>query len=68
MLTRAGAQVHNKLDVTDNNVLGVPYPSLVFERLLSAYTSGVTSLLVNTAPKSLAPYDINGEVLRVVQR
>ncbi len=67
MLTRAGALVHNKLDLSDNNVLGVPYPVLVFERLQGASKSGVTCLLVSATPHSLAPYDINGEVLRSFQ-
>jgi hypothetical protein len=68
MLEKAGARIHNKLDLTDNNVLGVPYPSVVYERLHAALVSGVTNLLVNVTPHSLAPYDINGEVLCAVQR
>lgn len=67
MLKEAGALVHNKLDLADNNVLGVPYPALVFERLQGASNRGVTCLLVGTIPQSLAPYDINGEVLRSFQ-
>ncbi|TSA19318.1 hypothetical protein D4R75_10055 [bacterium] len=67
MLKKAGALVHNKLDLGDNNVLGVPYPVLVSERLQAAYESGVTCLLVSASPRSLAPYDINGEVLRSFQ-
>ncbi len=68
MLTRAGALVHNKLDLGDNNVLGVPYPRLVYERLRAAASTGATCVLANATPRSLAPYDINGEVLRAVQR
>jgi hypothetical protein len=67
MLKEAGALVHNKLDLGDNNVLGVPYPALVFERLQGASNRGVTCLLVSATPQSLAPYDINGEVLRSFQ-
>jgi hypothetical protein len=67
MLKKAGALVHNKLDLSDNNVLGVPYPRLVFERLHGATSSGVTCLLASVTPRSLAPYDINGEVLRSFQ-
>lgn len=67
MLKEAGALVHNKLDLSDNNVLGVPYPALVFERLQGASNHGVTCLLVSATPRSLAPYDINGEVLRSFQ-
>lgn len=68
MLQASGALVHNKLDLTDNNVLGVPYPALVFERLQEAHQSGSTCLLVSAAPCSLVPYDINGEVLASFQR
>jgi hypothetical protein len=67
LLKRAGALVHNKLDLSDNNVLGVPYPVLVSERLREASSNGVTCLLVSATPQSLAPYDINGEVLRSFQ-
>ena len=67
MLKRTGASVHNKLDLGDSNVLGMPYPRLVYERLQTAANAGVTSLLVTITPRSLAPYDINGDVLRSVQ-
>ncbi|MCX6132537.1 MAG: hypothetical protein NTU47_01875 [Ignavibacteriales bacterium] len=67
-LKKSGALVHAKLDLADNNVLGLPYPALVHERLRDAAKSGVTCLLVNSAPKSLVPYDINGEVLRSFQQ
>ncbi len=66
-LTKAGAQVHSKLDLADNNVLGVPYPGLAYERLRQASKSNVTYLLISVTPKCLAPYDINGEVLRSFQ-
>ena len=67
LLANAGALVHNKLDLGDNNILGVPYPRLVYERLHAAASAGVACVLVNATPRSLAPYDINGEVLRAVQ-
>lgn len=67
MLKRASTQIHNKLDLSDNNILGVPYPMSVYGHLQTAAESGVTYLLVNTTPRSLAPYDINGEVLRSFQ-
>lgn len=63
-LKEVGALTHVKLDITDNNVLGVPYPKFVYERLKSAASQGKRWILTNTAPRSLAPYDINGEVLR----
>jgi hypothetical protein len=67
-LRRAGALVHQKLDLSDNNVLGVPYPNLVRERLQQALSAGATSVLAGVTPLSLAPFDINGEVLRAFQR
>jgi len=65
---RVGAVVHQKLDLGDNNVLGVPCPRLVLERLKQAVSTGATSVLVGVTPRSLAPYDINGEVLQSFQR
>jgi hypothetical protein len=62
-----GAQVHRKLDICDNNVLGVPAPFLVHERVLDAYQGGARALLANVAPPSLVPFDINGEVVRSIQ-
>jgi hypothetical protein len=67
MLEKAGALVHNKIDLGENNVLGLPYPEFVHERLQNASKSGVTCLLVSTAPHSLVPFDINGEVLKSFQ-
>ena len=67
LLQQAGASVHTKLDVCDNNVLGVPYPALVYERLHAASQNGATHLLVGATPRSMAPFDINGEVVRSYQ-
>jgi len=66
-LTAAGADVHVKLDLADNNLPGLPFPSLVYERLKAAHTAGIRCVLAGAAPASLAPYDINGEVIRAVQ-
>lgn len=67
LLARAGAWVHNKIDLADNNILGVPYPALLRERLGAAIAAGVKHLLTTVTPRSLAPYDVNREVLRAVQ-
>jgi hypothetical protein len=66
-LNEAGAMTHLKADIGDNNVIGVPFPLLVHERLLQAFKNGTRVLLASSTPHSLAPYDINGEVLRAVQ-
>ena len=68
LLRRVGALVHQKLDLRDNNVLGVPCPRLVRERLQQATADGATSVLVGITPRSLAPYDVNGDILREFQR
>ncbi len=66
-LNKVGARNHRKIEIADNNVLGVPFPRLVYERLREAAKQGEQSILTNTTPRSLVPYDINGEVLRSVQ-
>jgi hypothetical protein len=66
-LKRAGAVVHRKPDLCDNNIPGVPFPFLVHKRLQAAAASGATHLLTNSVPHSVAPYDVNGEVLRSFQ-
>jgi hypothetical protein len=68
MLNEAGSIVHNKLDVGSNNVLGIPSPMLLYEQLQAAIQKGVTHILANVTPRSLAPHDINGEIVRAVQR
>jgi hypothetical protein len=66
-INAAGADVHVKLDLTDTNLPGLPFPSLVYERLKAALTAGIRCVLTGVVPASLAPYDINGEVIRAVQ-
>lgn len=66
-LARIGAMTHVKLDVSDNNVIGVPSPWLVYERLAGALEHGTQALLLGANPASLAPYDVNNEVVRYVQ-
>ena len=56
-----------KLDLADNNLPGIPFPVLVYERLKAALTAGIRCVLTGVVPGSLAPYDINGEVIRAVQ-
>jgi len=67
MLLQAGAHVHNKLDLGGNNVLGLPYPRFVYEQLRKASDAGIRHALVSITPRSLAPYDVNGEVLKAFQ-
>ncbi|MEO8166973.1 MAG: hypothetical protein ABI623_01910 [bacterium] len=67
ILAQVGAATHVKLDVSDLNIPGVPYPWLVYERLMNARDHGTDALLLNVPPNSLAPYDVNNEVIRSVQ-
>ncbi|MGD8699036.1 MAG: hypothetical protein PVJ43_07080 [Gemmatimonadales bacterium] len=50
-------------------LVGVPYPSLTFERLKLLHENGVTHLAhVNgTAPPELAPFNVNHEIFRCFQ-
>lgn len=66
-LALVGASVHHKIDVATMNVLGVPFPRLVYSAVKERMDKGVRHLLTQTTPNSLAPYDINGEVLRSLQ-
>ncbi len=66
-LTRSGAVVHQKLDLTDNTLPGLPFPRLVYDRLTQIRENGAKAVLTGSSPGSLAPYDINGEVIRAVQ-
>jgi hypothetical protein len=67
-LHSAGALVHHRFDLGDNNVLGVPSPKLVRERLQQATDAHATSVFMGVTPRSLAPFDINGDVLRAFQQ
>ena len=67
-LQHVGSIVHEKLDLAGSNIIGFPFPILVYERLKEAANSGRQWLLVNATPRSLAPYDINGEVLKAYQQ
>ncbi|MBI3006399.1 MAG: hypothetical protein HYY49_13465 [Ignavibacteriales bacterium] len=67
-LRKAGAWTHEKIDVGDNNVLGVPCPRVTYERFMKAVKRGDGCVLANLTPRSHAPYDINGEVVRSVQQ
>jgi len=60
-------QTHVKLDLADNNVPGLPFPKLVYARLMEAGRKGTRAILSSATPNSLAPFDINGEVVRAAQ-
>jgi len=66
-LARVGALCHATLDLANNNVIGASFPHLVYERLQHARSLGMQHVLCHVAPHSLAPYDVNGEVVRAVQ-
>jgi hypothetical protein len=66
-LAAAGALVHAKLDINSVIVNGLPYPGLVYERLTTTARGGTRAVLTGGTPRSLAPYDCNGEVVRALQ-
>jgi hypothetical protein len=47
--------------------LGIPFPRLVHERLAGMRMQGVGFVLTGGTPESLAPYDINREIVRAFQ-
>lgn len=67
LLQNVGAETHVKIDVGENNVLGVPFPRLVHERLAGLRAQKAGFVLTGGTPKSLAPYDINREIVRAFQ-
>jgi hypothetical protein len=66
-LRSVGAETHAKVEVSENNVLGVPFPRLVYERLATLRSHGGKFVLTGGTPASLAPFDINREVVRAFQ-
>ncbi len=66
-LARAGADTHAKIEVGENNVLGIPFPRLIYERLSQCRREGGAYVLTGGTPASLAPFDINREVVRAFQ-
>jgi len=68
MLKKVGALTHQKIDIVDNNVPGVPFPRVVYDRLRDAIRHGNRWVLTGTTPRSFAPFDINGEVLKAIQQ
>lgn len=66
-LQSVGSRIHRKIDLVNNNVLGIPFPKLVYDILRESATQGCRWVLTQTTPEALAPYDINSEVLRAFQ-
>jgi len=64
-LDAVGAWTHLKLDLGDHIVPGFPCPRVVYERMAGALKTG--AVLATVSPASLAPFDINGEMIRHAQ-
>jgi hypothetical protein len=64
---RLDVMVHAKIEAGSTNVIGMPYPRLMYERLQAARVGGTAAVLSGANPESLAPFDINNEVVRAVQ-
>ncbi len=67
VLDFVGAWMHVREDPGCPCVIGVPSPVLLHERLARALRDGVRGVLASPAPPSLAPFDVNGEVIRSLQ-
>jgi hypothetical protein len=67
LLQKVGADTHVKIDVGENNILGVPFPRLLHEHLAALKAQGATFVLTGGTPASLAPFDINREIVRAFQ-
>ncbi len=67
VLESVGAWTHRREDPGCTCVVGVPCPVLLHERLTGALRRRARAVLSSAAPPSLAPYDVNGEIVRSVQ-
>jgi hypothetical protein len=68
LLRQSGVIDHTRLELTNNNVPGAPFPRLVYKQLKkAAQQKGRRVLVHDISPHSLAPFDINGEVVRRFQ-
>ena len=64
---RPDVMVHAKVEAGSTNVVGVPFPRLLYERLQEVRMRGGGAVLSGANPETLAPFDINNEVVRSVQ-
>ncbi|RPH36795.1 hypothetical protein EHM92_03895, partial [bacterium] len=64
---RPDVMVHARVEAGSTNVVGIPCPRLLYERLQKVRMSGGGAILSGANPETLAPFDINNEVLRSVQ-
>jgi hypothetical protein len=66
-LDERGAWDHQKVEISHLHLPGLPFPGLVYERLHALIGANVRAILSATSAQSLAPHDVNGEVLAAVQ-
>jgi hypothetical protein len=66
-MLRPDVMVHAKVEAGSTNVIGMPFPRLLYERLQAVRMSGHGAVLSGANPETLAPFDINNEVIRSVQ-
>ncbi len=66
-MLRPDVIVHAKVEAGSTNVVGIPCPRLLYERLQKVRMSGGGAVLSGATPETLAPFDINNEVVRSVQ-
>ncbi len=66
-LEERGAWDHRKLEMSHLHLPGLPFPGLLYDLLTAAIAAKANAVLGATAARSLAPYDVNGEVLAALQ-
>jgi hypothetical protein len=66
-MLRPDVMVHVRVEAGSTNVIGMPFPRLLYERLQAARMSGTGAVLSGANPETLAPFDINNEVIQSVQ-
>ncbi len=62
-----GAQTQMTINAANNNSIGAVFPGFLYSQLEQAYKGHYNYVLSETSPNSLAPYDVNGEVIREFQ-
>ncbi len=61
-----GSEIFTTTRISNNYLLGIPFPWLASERVRELTGSGFRKATVIVDPPSLAPYDVNREVLRSI--
>ncbi len=64
---KGGSNTDLNISASNDNSIGIPFPRVLYNELSEAYKGGYKYILSETVPRSLVPYDINGQVERAFQ-